>query len=268
LPVPRGPVAGWFPFTTGRIFQNGLSHAVGAGHRSASPMTAAADRATLLDNPIWYALGGDHARFAEGNALARRYTPAVTPLAATRDRSPGALQALARLLGPSGIAGLFVADGFDVIPGFTLIRRGTLTQMVCDAPVPVDRETWIERLTPDDAPAMLELATLTDPGPFMLRSRELGTFLGVRESGRLVAMAGERLRLDGYTEVSAVCTHPSARGRGYAASLVSALIADMAGKGETPFLHVMTSNTTAIRVYERLGFVARRTLELAVIQPA
>ena len=113
---------------------------------------------------------------------------------------------------------------------------------------------------------MLALVELTKPGPFFRRTPELGTYLGIREAGQLVAMAGERLRPLGHTEISAVCTHPEYRGRGYASSLVSALVQKIIGRGETPFLHVRTENAEAIRVYEKLGFKTRRVITIAVVK--
>jgi predicted GNAT family acetyltransferase len=113
---------------------------------------------------------------------------------------------------------------------------------------------------------MVELAELTEPGPFRLRTIELGKFFGVVEGGRLLAMAGQRLRLPGYVEVSGVCTHPEARGRGYAQMLMSWVMEDIVREGRTPFLHSYAHNEAAIRVYRKLGFVRRRSLELAVVQ--
>ncbi|MEI9963878.1 MAG: GNAT family N-acetyltransferase [Caulobacteraceae bacterium] len=105
---------------------------------------------------------------------------------------------------------------------------------------------------------MLALATLTQPGPFFARTHQLGDFIGVKQEGRLVAMAGERMRPTGFTEVSGVCTHPDWRGRGYAAGLMRLVAARILARGETPFLHVYASNTGAIALYEALGFRLRR----------
>ncbi|GAA2069622.1 hypothetical protein GCM10009801_19580 [Streptomyces albiaxialis] len=118
--------------------------------------------------------------------------------------------------------------------------------------------TGAVELGPDDVPEMLDLAARTRPGPFWPRTRELGTYLGVRERGALVAMAGERLRPPGWTEISAVCTAPEARGRGHAARLVRALVAGIVRRGERPFLHAADANTGALALYERLGFTTRR----------
>ena len=111
-----------------------------------------------------------------------------------------------------------------------------------------------------DAPEMLALATLTEPGPFFVKTHQLGRFVGIRQDGRLVAMAGERMQPDGFTEVSGVCTHPDHRGRGYAAALMGEVARGILARGDTPFLHAYASNQAAIALYERLGFQHRREI--------
>ncbi len=120
-------------------------------------------------------------------------------------------------------------------------------------------------LSAADVPEMLDLARRTRPGPFAPRTIELGRYLGVRRSGRLAAMAGERMRPPGHTEISSVCTDPGFRGQGLAALLVTALATAVRARGETPFLHVAEFNTGAIRVYERLGFQPSRTVVFAAL---
>ena len=137
-----------------------------------------------------------------------------------------------------------------------------------DAIPPMTRlggQAALRRLTPADVPAMVELAELTEPGPFRARTSELGEFFGIFDGGRLLSMAGQRLRLPGFIEVSAVCTHPDARGRGFARMAMAQVMADILGRGATPFLHAFADNP-AIRVYEALGFTRRRSLHLAVLQ--
>lgn len=139
-------------------------------------------------------------------------------------------------------------------------------QMVRTGKATLPQGHAVETLTSSDADEMLALAELTLPGPFGKRTGDLGLYLGIREAGKLVAMAGERLQPIGYTEVSSVCTHPASRGNGYASSLVSALANRIVERGETPFLHVRATNTGAIRVYEKLGFQTRRVFDLAVVK--
>ena len=137
--------------------------------------------------------------------------------------------------------------------------------MICEAPAHLDERQIFSELTKADVPEMLALTKLTEPGPFLPRTIELGTYLGVYDAGSLVAMAGERLHLTGFTEISAVCTHPHYRGRGYGNTLMSALIGRITSRGEIPFLHVRTQNA-AVRLYEKLGFKVRAQLHLAVIK--
>jgi predicted GNAT family acetyltransferase len=118
-----------------------------------------------------------------------------------------------------------------------------------------------------DVPEMLELVAATEPGPFFKRTIVLGTYLGLRREGVLVAMAGERMRMEGWTEISAVCTLPAFRGQQFATRLVSDLILRIRTRNERPFLHVLTSNAPAIAVYEALGFTVRRTATITVLVP-
>jgi predicted GNAT family acetyltransferase len=136
--------------------------------------------------------------------------------------------------------------------------------MVCDLPAegPIRLDL---RLGAEDVPEMLALAQATDPGPFSEGTIQMGRYYGRRsEDGRLAAMAGERLRLTDYTEISAVCTDPAFRGRGYARMLVAGLAAQALAEGSTPFLHVKTENG-ARGLYEALGFRVRRTIQLTVL---
>jgi len=223
-------------------------------------------QSSLLDNPVWSALSTTHASFAEGDDLAKRYPVDVAPFAATRDQSPESYRSLARLLGPEGTAAIPLA-AMPVLPeGWTFVRRVDSAQMVWNTQTPPPAEHSFEELNFSDVDEMLALVELTKPGPFLKRTPELGSYLGIREAGLLVAMAGERLKPYGYTEISAVCTHPDYRGRGYASSLVSILIQRTTKRNEIPFLHVRTENVDAIRVYEKLGFKTRRNMNIAVVK--
>jgi len=213
----------------------------------------------ILDRPIWSALNSRHAGISEGGPLAKRYRHGITPFAAARDEVPDSLEALAGLAGPDETLLILEANGFTPPPGF-VTETMALVQMVAVRPPEKVADARIERLGPDDAVDMLALATLTKPGPFSLKAQELGEFWGIRENGALVAMAGERMKQDGFTELSGVCTHPSVRGRGLG-RLMSLLVARrIFDRGETPYLHAYAGNDTAIRLYESIGFKQRREM--------
>jgi GNAT superfamily N-acetyltransferase len=219
---------------------------------------------TLLNNPIWNALSTDQSYLAQTNHLAKRFPRDVAPFGAIETQSPSEYEALAQVL-DGDTAALFL-DTPPVLPAdWTMRMTGDMYQMTFEAPPPAKPNQDIRKLTQADVPDMLELTRLTEPGPFLPRTIELGAYYGIHESGSLVAMAGERLRLTGFTEVSAVCTHPNSRGRGYGNALMSVVISGIMNRGETPFLHVRTDNP-AITLYKELGFQTRAQLYLAVIQ--
>ncbi|MBW8856633.1 MAG: GNAT family N-acetyltransferase [Bradyrhizobium sp.] len=224
----------------------------------------------LLDNPIWNALGTEHQALAVIQSEARRYPPAIGPLTGTPDQSLESYDALRSLAGAGGILVLFFPDPPALPAGWTLIRGGLLTQMICRNPKLVETASLqdrvvLRRLGASDITAMIELATLTEPGPFRDRTIELGNFYGILEGERLLAMAGQRMRVTGFVEISAVCTHPDERGRGYAGVLMSTVMRDIIAEGATPFLHAFADNP-AVSLYQKLGFTQRRTFELAVIK--
>ncbi|HWG53946.1 MAG TPA: GNAT family N-acetyltransferase [Gemmatimonadaceae bacterium] len=219
----------------------------------------------VLDNPIWHALTTAHAGFAEGNALARRYPPDVTPLAAMARPTARGYAALGAVLRPQRRAALFVAAPPTLPDGWQLERATDVWQMIWADGAGETSEFPIVDMRPRDAAEMVALATLAQPGPLTLRALELGRFLGIRAGGELVALAGERLRLNGYVEISGVCTHPDHRGRGYAQALVTAVARRIARESATPFLHVNTANASAAYVYEKLGFQTRRRMQVAVL---
>ncbi|MFD4523568.1 GNAT family N-acetyltransferase [Streptomyces sp. NPDC058470] len=211
-----------------------------------------------LDNPALGALTGPHAHFAERRGRVLRYPVDVSPWLALPD-DPGAEDwaDLAALVGPGGDAPLAgytgqTPDGWEVtfsLEGVQLVDDG-----IAAAPDPE-----AVRLGPADVPEMLGLVERTRPGPFLPRTVELGTYLGIRRNGALIAMAGERLHPPGWTEISAVCTDPDFRGEGLATRLILAVAHGIRERGETPFLHTAASNTNAIRLYESLGFRLRRS---------
>jgi ribosomal protein S18 acetylase RimI-like enzyme len=233
-------------------------------------MQSVMDSESLLDNPIWNALTTEHASLALGGEEARRYPAEIGPLSGMPAQSDAGYRALRALGLPGDVAVLFFDEAPRMAAGWTLVRGGALSQMVADRPqlavIPAPRGVELRVLTAADAPAMVELAKLTEPGPFRLRTLDLGTFLGILDAGRLLAMAGKRLHVPGFVEVSGVCTHPDARGRGYARLLMTRVMEEIVREGKTPFLHSFASNYGAIRVYQGLGFMLRRTFELAVVK--
>jgi predicted GNAT family acetyltransferase len=218
----------------------------------------------LLDNPVWYALSTAQRGLALGNSLAKRFPTDVSPFGGLIDQSAAAYRALEEIL-PGAVTALALDNEPIMPPNWERVHSGEMYQMICETPAQQDGRRTFRELTKADVPEMLALTKLTEPGPFLPRTIELGTYLGVHDAGTLVAMAGERLHPTGFTEISAVCTHPQYRGRGYGNALMSALISRITKRGEIPFLHVRTENA-AVRLYEKLGFTVRTQLHLAVIK--
>jgi ribosomal protein S18 acetylase RimI-like enzyme len=229
-----------------------------------------------LDNIIWQALSSRQTAFAQGSGGALRFIPEVGPLAGFRTPGTPDFEALAALAGTGPIA-VFLDAPFELRPGWKVLYGAPLVQMVWqedNAPEiagiapDVEKASGVEVLGAADSAAMMELTQLTNPGPFGPRTRELGSFFGIRREGRLVAMAGERMKVPGYTEVSAVCTHPGHTGKGYAALLMRRVMRGILDRGETPFLHSRADNTRAISLYERLGFRLRLAGHFVVLARA
>jgi ribosomal protein S18 acetylase RimI-like enzyme len=223
-----------------------------------------------LDNIIWKALTTRQDKFAESNGEARRFVPEVSPLAGLREPSVAGYESLAGLVGSQGTIGLFLDEPYQPHAGWSLVAGAPMPEMVYErADFPFSRSSSgpeIVELSDVDSPDMLELTALTKPGPFGKRTHELGTYLGIRRKGKLVAMAGERLKVPGYTEVSAVCTHPEHTGQGYARILMIEVMSRIRSRGETPCLHVREDNVRAIELYERLGFRQRALMHFAVLR--
>jgi ribosomal protein S18 acetylase RimI-like enzyme len=229
-----------------------------------------------LDNVIWQALTTRQSEFAQGFDQARRFIPEVTSLTAFTEPSPRGYASLASLVDSGGTALLSLTSPHQPMPGWDLLVSFPGLQMVWEnnnanlegaaSSLPNGSGVSIVELGSRDSPEMVELAELTKPGPFASRTHELGTYLGIRSEGKLVAMAGERLKVPGYTEVSAVCTHPEHTGKGYARVLMLEVMRGILQRGEIPFLHVRQSNTRAVELYERLGFRTRIVVQFTVLR--
>lgn len=216
-----------------------------------------------LDEPVWAALNGPHACLAQSVGGAVRYPPDVSVFAAVSPNGDhSAWDDLAALVGDGGTAVVI-----DPTPPqqWETIRVIDGVQMV-DVSLDAAEHPDVRPLVAADVPEMLELVERTRPGPFLPGTIELGTYLGIRRDGRLVAMAGQRLRLDGWTEISAVCTDAAHRGQGLGSILVRAIAAEIRNRDDTPFLHAAASNVGAIRLYESMGFVTRRSSSFQVLR--
>jgi ribosomal protein S18 acetylase RimI-like enzyme len=219
----------------------------------------------LLDNPAYASLCGAHAPLAQARGRARRYPADVAPFLALPSRpSAQDWEDAAGLVEPgSWVAAQYGAD--ELPDGWRAVQTFELAQMIEERVTGVDCTEAVS-LGAVDVPEMLALVAATEPGPFLPRTIELGDYLGIRRDGALVAMAGERFRLDGWTEISAVCTKRDHRGEGLASGLMGALIAGIQRRSERAFLHVMSTNTGAIRLYEALGFRVRQHATLTVVR--
>jgi ribosomal protein S18 acetylase RimI-like enzyme len=220
----------------------------------------------VLDNPVWSALTGPQTMFAEVKGRARRYPADVSLFAALPDRVDD--EVWRDLLDLSGLATELLLAGYDgpVPDGWAEPFRIDGYQLVAGDALSGTPDPEAVELGADDVPAMLELVERTHPGPFGPGTYRLGSYLGIKRAGRLVAMTGERMRLAGYTEISAVCTDPEHRGQGLALRLIRAVAAGIRARGEVPFLHVAAGNTAAIRLYQSLGFAQRREISFRLLR--
>ncbi|MEU6172226.1 GNAT family N-acetyltransferase [Streptantibioticus parmotrematis] len=211
-----------------------------------------------LDNPARSALTGPHAHLAERRGRVLRYPADVCPFVALPDDPDAADWADAAALAGAGGAVVLAAVDTPTPPDWPETFAAPCVQLV-DERVAAGPDPEAVLLGPVDVPEMLDLVERTRPGPFLPRTAGLGTYLGIRRGGVLVAMAGERMRPPGWTEISAVCTDPAYRGQGLAARLIRAVTAVVRERGDQAFLHAASENTGAIRLYEALGFGLRRT---------
>jgi predicted GNAT family acetyltransferase len=222
----------------------------------------------VLDRPVWSALDTRHRIFAYGDKLARRYPSSIVPFAASGADDAESLQALGRLVPAGESVFMLQADAIVLPPELTATTTAFGVQMVAESRLPDVSDERVQQLKLDDAAEMLALASLTRPGPFTLKALSLGDFWGVKINGRLAAMAGERMKQPGYSELSGVCSHPDFRGGGLG-RLLSVFVSNrIMARGEVPYLHAYANNANAIGLYESIGFKLRSEMNVAVVQRA
>ncbi|MER6205902.1 GNAT family N-acetyltransferase [Streptomyces sp. NPDC001642] len=220
----------------------------------------------VLDNPVFASLSNPaHARLARRRGNVLRYLEDVSPFMGLPDHpTEQDWQNAARLLS-SGTAG-YVHHSGGIPRAWTVVKRLDVLQMTAPADPPGAADERAVRLTAADVPEMLDLAHRTAPGPFHARTIEMGEYLGIRQGGVLIAMAGERMRPAGWTEISAVCTSPEHRGKGLGRSLLTTIHSRITARGEQAFLHVAATNGGAVRLYESLGYEIRHELALTILR--
>ena len=224
-----------------------------------------------LDNICYQALTTRQAGFAETFDQACRFVHEVSVIGGFLQPTARGYESLGALVKHGENVNLALESPYEPRAGWSVVRTCPMLQMVyqgncTDLSLPGAVGERIVELGAADVAEMMELTSLTKPGPFSKRTHELGTYLGIRLDGKIIAMAGERMKVPGYTEVSAVCTHPEHIGKGYARVLMTALMRRICERGERPFLHVRQENLHATALYERLGFVKRVLLHLAVLR--
>jgi GNAT superfamily N-acetyltransferase len=219
----------------------------------------------LLDNIAWHTLAGPHAKYSVGTEDVKRYAPGFSPIIGFANVEHPNLDALSPYCEP---VEHFYTDGWSgTAPvGWNIETESTMFKMVWEGGSFANHnDPQIVKLGSEHAAQALQLATLTQPGPFGLRTIELGDYFGCFQKDRLIAMAGERMCAGTLREISGVCTHPDFQGRGLARSLMTKLVQRQLQRGETPFLHVMRDNEIARRFYEKMGFWNYRESVVRVI---
>jgi GNAT superfamily N-acetyltransferase len=225
-----------------------------------------------LDNPAWNALNAEHRSFSVGDHLARRYRPSFSPIAALENiHNPECWDSLVGLCQTGTHVALFGLDGKPP-RGWNEKMSATLNQLCCNnltftRPPVINLDLTMRELDTADGPAMVTLARLTNPGPMEMNTVRLGRYLGLFDKdGVMVAMAGERMRLSHFVEVSGVCTHPDHRGKRYATDLVSRIVQPIIARGHVAFLHAVQGNSVAAKTYANLGFKLRTSIPVTVLQ--
>jgi predicted GNAT family acetyltransferase len=221
----------------------------------------------VLDNPIWHALSTRQAVLNKGSERVKFFDESVSPFVTMDAWNEADLKEMQDILPVDRSFYVLIPRQVDIPEAFAQVYTTPIYQMVCQGFQPQFlTEQAVLEMGEGDVQEMIELTALTRPGPFSTGTMSFGKYIGIREGARLAAMAGERMKIPGYTEVSAVCTHPDFLGKGYASHLMSILCAEIIARGETPFLHVRADNPRAIRAYERLGFNISRDVFFVIIK--
>jgi ribosomal protein S18 acetylase RimI-like enzyme len=220
-----------------------------------------------LDNPAWYALCSGNKNFSNGNDKVKFFDREVSPFIAAKENSEEYFQLLFDLI-PHNEAVIFISSKQMAFPSIWNIRRLIKgIQMIYEShKIEEEPNADIIPLNNSHIDQMVSLTKLTDPGPFESRTIEFGHYYGIMKQNKLVAMAGQRLHVNDFTEISAVCTHPDFTGKGYAKDLLRHQIHRMQSSSFTPYLHVRSDNHRAINVYESLGFKTRKEIFFYVLQ--
>lgn len=222
------------------------------------------DRYSPLDNPAWSALTSQHSQFAKGTALAKRYRPDIVSFTAFAEPTAAAAAALDPFIA-AGEHFFIIGEPPPLPESWELKNDLVCAQMVCESPAATPVTAQIELLGETHAREMYDLVQLVLPGYYLMNTHRMGDYYGIRQEGKLVAMAGERMRTDTFTELSAICTHPGFTGRKYAQQLIAHLSHKNAAAGKTSFLHASTANARAIGVYELMGFRTRREISFRLM---
>lgn len=222
---------------------------------------------TALDNPVWEALGSKQRHFNIGNDLVKYFPANVAPFIALKDWNENDLQELIHHVPADRSFSVMIAKEVKLPSCFDILFSIPLYQMYCPVLKPfINPEIVIHKLESSDVAQMLALTEMTKPGPFYEKTIDFGNYLGIFSNDELVAMAGERLKVNGYTEVSAICTKPAYLGKGYASCLSYKVSEQIIQEGSTPFLHVRADNIRAIEVYKKIGFLIRTGVYFAVFK--